>query len=132
MRPMAQRVTAVMPLNTDRRTNFVQMSIWMFWLSVTSNPAGRAGVEQALQSRRPGAVELAEEQMIERRVADRARLGDDGGDVDRAAGRVLAADRLGDDLDAVDAVLERDDRCFGSDERRQQRWSRPRRRRASP
>ena len=81
---------------------------------------GPAGLEQPLEPRRARAVQLAEDQVIHRRVADDARLGDHRRHVRDAAARVPCADGTRQHLDAVDAVLKRDHDRVGTDERRQQ------------
>ena len=119
MTPIGERVTVVMPLNTVSRTNFVQMSTAMWSLSVASKPGGPAGLEQPLEARRPAAVDLAEDQVIHRRVANHARLGDDRRHVADAAAGVGRADRACQRVDALDAVLKRKHHRVGTDERRE-------------
>ena len=91
--PSGLRVTAVMPLNTDSRTNLVQMSTVMSVLSVAWNPAGRHASSSHSSRGDAAAVELAEDQMVHRGVPDDARLGDDRRDVAGAARGVRRADR---------------------------------------
>ena len=86
-----------------------------------ADPGVAAGVEQPLEPRRPRAVELAEDEPVERGVPDDAGFGDDRLNVRGPAGEMRAIDGARQHLHAVDAVLERDDDGVGADERRQQR-----------
>ena len=71
-----------------------------------------------LEPQRTAAVELAEDQQRKRRMANDAGLGDRRLHVCDAAGDMFAADCLGQQVHAVDAVLKRDDDRLRADERR--------------
>ena len=78
-----------------------------------------ADLEQPLEPRRPPALDFAEDHLIHDRVADDAGLGDYGRDVRDAARDVGRRQMAREDLDALDAVLERDDNGVWTDERRE-------------
>ena len=112
-------MTAVIPLNTDSRTNFVQMSTWMLSLSVDLKSGRLTRVEQLFEPRGRLSVELAEDQVVHGGMPDHARLGNHRGYIRRAAGRVRGPNGARDDVDAIDAVLKRNDRGIRGDKRRQ-------------
>src|SRR5437016_4799546 len=83
------------------------------------DPRLAAGSGEGLQCRKLMSVEGSEDQLIHRGMPDDAGVCDDARYVCRAAGHMRAADGAGEHVDAIDAVLERNDKRVWSDKRRE-------------
>ena len=115
--PIGDRVTVVMPLQVDSRTNLVHRSASTVGAGLGLEAGANAGFFERHQARRPRAIALAKHELLRRGVPKVARFVDDDDDVGHAAGDVVGADVPGDHVDGVDAVLQGDDDGVGTNHR---------------
>ena len=117
--PIGHRVSAVIPLNTVSRDKLRPDVGHDVVAQRDAEARVAASLEQAIEQRRSSAVERAKDEAAHGGMANQARLGDHRRDIRRASGHMRATHGACQRLDAVHAVLKRDDERVGSDERRQ-------------